>query len=403
MRSDVRTFSRAHRILSLCALFVLPLKSVFGGVLPEDRADALFHRYEGGGVTIQGPSLLVRKTVAEKYSFTANYYQDMVSSASIDVQVSASPYKEERTQYSLGFDYLRGKTTYSLNYTNSKENDYIANTYSFNISQDLFGDLTTINMGFSRGSDTVHKTIQDPNAPSDTKVRIVDPSFEESVDRWSYRVGVSQILTKKLIASLGMETITDEGFLNNPYRQYRFVGGTAFEKYPHTHTSNAASLSTRYYLPYRAALYGSYRFYTDTWGIRADTGEIGYLQPWKSSPLQFEISYRYYQQSHADFYSDLFDFEGQQNFLGRDKELSTFDSQTVHLGASYEFARNGWGFIKKGSLNLYLDHMMFSYDDFRDARILKDEDGNAIPVVPGTEPLYKFNANVIQFFVSIWF
>jgi hypothetical protein len=98
----------------------MPLKSAFAGVLPEDRADALFHRYEGGGVTIQGPSLLIRKTVAEKYSFTANYYQDMVSSASIDVQVSgASKYKEERTQYSLGFDYLRGKTTYSLNYTNS--------------------------------------------------------------------------------------------------------------------------------------------------------------------------------------------------------------------------------------------------------------------------------------------
>jgi hypothetical protein len=54
-------------------------------VLPDDRADVLYHRYEGGGVTIDGPSVLVRKKFAEKYSVSANYYVDMVSSASIDV------------------------------------------------------------------------------------------------------------------------------------------------------------------------------------------------------------------------------------------------------------------------------------------------------------------------------
>lgn len=66
------------------------------GVLPEDRADALYHRYDGGGVTIDGPSLLVRKKFAEKYSVSANYYMDMVSSASIDVVTTASPYTETR-------------------------------------------------------------------------------------------------------------------------------------------------------------------------------------------------------------------------------------------------------------------------------------------------------------------
>ena len=404
-------FDLALKILFLCALCllcVIPLKSAVAGVLPEDRADLLFHRYDGGGVTIQGPSLLVRKTLAEKYSFTANYYEDVVSSASIDVEVSgASKYKEERKQYSFGADYLRGKTTYTLNYTNSKENDYIANTWNFGISQDLFGDLTTISMGFSKGDDEVHKTIQDPDAPPDVKSRIVDPSFEQSVSRWSYRVGVSQILTKKLITSLQMETITDEGYLNNPYRSYRFLDGSTVgfetEKYPHTHTSNAASISARYYLPYRAAITGNYRFYTDTWGIGANTAELGYIQPWKGSPLQFEASYRYYTQTHADFYSDLFASKDFQNFMGRDKELSTFSSNTIHLGASYDFAREGWRFIKKGSLNLFIDHMMFSFDDFRDARIKYDEDGNPIPVVPGTEPLYKYSANVFQFFVSCWF
>ncbi len=394
-----------HRLLLLTLLLLvgavtmLPLTTK-AGVLPEDRADVLYHRYEGGGVTIHGPSVLVRKKLAEKYSVSANYYVDMVTSASIDVKVSgASEYKEERKQYSLGFDYLRGKTTYSLNYSNSKENDYEANTASLGLSQDLFGDLTTISMGFSRGSDTVQRTIPDPNNPS---VRIVDPSFKENLDRWSYRVGVSQILTKSLIATLGLETITDEGYLNNPYRSFRYVDPLdttnyrlATEKYPHTRTSNAMALNARYFLPWRAAAFGGYRFFSDTWGIRANTLEVGYTHPLKSLPLTLEASFRYYQQDHADFYSDLFPRVDFQNFMGRDKELSTFDSMTLHIGATYEFLPGGWKFIKKGTMNLFYDRMEFSYDDFRDA--------SDTGLVAGQEPLYEFGANVYQLFVSIWF
>ncbi len=385
-------------ILSVCLLVSLgtltfPLASQ-AAVLPDDRADILYHRYEGGGVTIQGPSVLVRKKMAEKYSVSANYYVDMVTSASIDVEVSgASEYKEERDQYSLGFDYLRGKTTYSLSYTSSEENDYDAETASFGISQDLFGDLTTVTMGFSKGSDVVRNA--------------TDPLFEEEIERWSYRVGVSQILTKTLIANLALEVITDEGYLNNPYRSFRYVDPTndqlfalQQEIYPHTRTSNAVAINAKYFLPYRAAVNGGYRYFTDTWGIRADTFEIGYTHP--IGPWTFEIGYRNYSQTHADFYSDLFERRDQQNFMARDKELSTFMSHRVRLGGTYEFARTGWGFIKKGSASLFYDRIEFDYDDFRDARYSMDASSeNFRPA--GQEPLYTFGANVIQAFVSIWF
>lgn len=384
-------------LLTLTALTFPPPSSA--GVLPEDRADVLYHRYDGGGVTIHGPSVLVRKKMAEKYSLSANYYVDMVTSASIDVEVSgASEYKEERDQYSLGFDYLRGKTTYSLGYSNSEENDYTATTTSFGISQDLFGDLTTISMGFSRGADTVRRTIPNPSGTG----RIVDPAFAQDLDRRSYRVGVSQILTKRLLMTLGLETITDEGYLNNPYRSFRFVDPAdstnyrlATERYPRTRTSNAVALNARYFLPYRAAVFGGYRFFIDTWGIRADTAEIGYTHPLKNSPWLFEASFRYYQQDHADFYADLFPRVDFQNFMARDKELSTFNSQTLHLGATYEFARSGWKFIKKGTLNVFYDRIEFNYDDFRDAR--------NPALIAGQEPLYAFGANVLQCFVSVWF
>jgi hypothetical protein len=115
---------------------------VVAGVLPEDRSDVLYHRYVGGGVEIDGPSVLVRKQVGKSVSLVGNYYVDYVSSASIDVVTTASPYDEERTQWSVGMDYLRGNTTMSLNYTSSVESDFDATTYAFSVSQDMFGDLT---------------------------------------------------------------------------------------------------------------------------------------------------------------------------------------------------------------------------------------------------------------------
>ena len=355
-------------------------------VLPEDRADVLYHRYDGGGVTIDGPSLLVRKKFADQYSVSANYYVDMVSSASIDVVSTASPYKEQRDQASLALDVLNGKTQYSVSVAGSDENDYTASTASFDVSQDMFGDLTTVSFGFSRGWDEVR--------------RRGDGDFEEPVDRRSYRVGVTQVVTPSLMMNLAYETITDEGFLNNPYRSVRYLdpdspAGYAYqpEVYPRTRTSNAASLGARYFLPYRAVLHGEYRWFTDTWGIDAHTLRVGYTHP-LGARWVLEGGLRWYDQSAADFYADLFPREDAQNFLARDKELSTFTSLMLSLGASYELPSFGAGFLQRSTVNLFYDRIRYEYDDFRDV---------TAGGTPGAEPLYGFDADVIRLFVSGWF
>ena len=374
------------RILALAGLALVTGSAAHAAVLPDDRADALYHRYDGGGVTIDGPSLLLRKKFAEKYSVSANYYMDMVSSASIDVMTTASPYKEERTQGSLAFDMLQGKTQYSVSYTLSDENDYTANTASFDLSQDIFGDLTTVSFGFSQGWDEVRKR--------------GDDTFAESVDRRNYRFGLQQILTPRMMAGLNYEVITDEGFLNNPYRSVRYLDETSArgysyqpELYPHTRTSNAIAVNARYYLPYRAAVHGEYRYYTDTWGIDANTVSLGYTHPWGKRWI-FEAGYRWYDQSAADFYSDLFPRADAQNFLARDKELSTFTSHMFSLGASYELPSLGWERLRRSTVNLYYDRINYQYDDFRDVTT-----GGA----PGTEDLYGFDADVFRLFISGWF
>lgn len=368
------------------------------GVLPEDRADVLYHRYQGGGITIDGPSVLIRKKIGDSFSVSANYYEDMVSSASIDVQLSASKYEEKRKQKSLGIDYLHGKTTYSAGVIDSKESDYVADTTYFSLSQDMFGDLTTVTLSYKRGWNDVFRNVKQADG---TKIR--DPSFAAGSDSRGYALGLSQILTRNLILGLNYEVITDEGYLNSPYRSVRYLDGTGgfsleSEIYPRTHTSNAVSARLKYYLPYRAALDGSYRFYTDTWGVVGHTLDFTYTQP-AFKRWVFDGHLRYYKQDAADFYSDLFPRRQFQNFEARDKELATYDAITIGAQAAYEFTIPRVRWVQKSAVTGRFEHMMIRYDDFRDATRTDPANG----VLAGSEPLYKLNANVLQLFVSIWF
>jgi hypothetical protein len=376
-----------RRALTIAA-FLVAFTAAQAGVLPDDRADVLYHRYDGGGVEIDGPSVLVRKKAGKNVSIVGNYYVDMISSASIDVITTASPYTEERKQWSLGMDYLRGNTTMRVNYTSSEESDFDAETVSFSVSQDMFGDLTTLTLSYALGDDLVRR--------SD------DPTFERPLDRQIYGVGITQILTKNLISSLNVETITEEGYLNNPYRVVRYfdasTGGYLFEGelYPNTRTSNAVGLRLRYHLPYRAAVEGEYRFFTDTWDIDGHTFALSYIHPWKD--FTFTGKFRYHDQTGAHFYSDLFPGPQATNFRGRDKELSELTSYTFKLQAAYEFLSDDgsdtWGFIKRAKVTASLNMLHVDYHEFSDLTAQQ---------VIGSEPLYQLDADIFQVFFSFFY
>jgi hypothetical protein len=366
-------------------LLLVICSDVFAAVLPEDRADLLYHRYDGGGVEVDGPSLLVQKSLGNSVSLGLNHYVDNVTSASIDVVVTASPYTERRVENSIAIDYLRDKSTMSLGYTKSEESDFDATTYSVAISQDMFGDLTTVSMGFAFGDNIIGQ-----NGNED---------FEEEATVRNYRLSLSQIFTRDLVMAFTFETITDEGYLNNPYRLVRYedsgsTDGYSFqpEVYPETRTSNAFAVRGNYYLAQRAAVHASFRLFKDTWGIDATTFGLGYTLPYEEDWI-FEARLRLHDQTSAEFYSDLFPFRDAQNYLARDKELSAFTSTSIGLGASYDFDR-AWTTIERGSLNLELDWIRFDYHDFRD--LTKSGD-------VGNEPLYTFDALVTRLYLSFWF
>ena len=120
----------------------------------------------------------------------------------------------------------------------------------------------------------------------------------------------------------------------------------------------------------------------------SNNGDLEYVHPIGNN-WTVEGTARYYTQKRADFYSDLFPFIDAQNFLARDKLLSTFSDWSVRLGASWN-----WHHTTKVSsvISAYVDHYQYNFQDFRDA---------TVKASPGSQPLYGYGANVYMAQYSI--
>jgi hypothetical protein len=388
-------------VLAFGALYSAPSLT---DVLPEDRADVEWSRYQGGGQLIDGKSWLIRKKIGDHVSVSYNHLIDVVSGASVDVKLYASPYIEQRTQDSVSAEYLYGKSTYNVSFTHSYEPDYRSNTASFSVSQDMFGDLTTISLSYRRTwNDVYEMECAMRSAVGDVcEDKIHDPSFgKKDMDERSYAVGLTQILTRNSILAVNFEVITDQGWLSDPYRQLLYADPTSPKGFsegpevdPSTRTSNAIGGDYKYYLPYRASVDLQYRFFTDTWGIHANTAQLGYTQPWRN--FIFDGSVRYYNQNHANFYSNLFPYANAQNFESRNRELATYKSYSAGVGASYQFTIPRVSWIQKSTLNLRYDYFMVNYEDFTLVT-------PTTTINPNLAPLYSLRASIYQFFVSLYF
>lgn len=372
---------RQAPVLWAFLVFMVSCSFARAATLPVDSVDVLYHRYDGGGMVIDGPVVLARKSVGPQVSVTGQYYVDAVSAASVDVLATASAYTEERTEYTVGVDYLYDRSIMSLGFTNSSENDFDANTVYFTVSQEFFGGMSTVTLGYAEGWDEVG--------------RIGNDNFSEDADRRNFQFGVSQVLTRNTLVGLDLEVVTDEGYLQNPYRQNRYLDpddANSFlyqpERYPETRASTSVAARAIYHLPFRASIRGEYRYFSDTWGIKAHTVELGYVHA-LNERWTLEGSVRYYSQGEADFYSDLFPYENSQTHLARDKEMSSLSGTTLGTGAVYEWKQTSLPGIKRLQFSLLLDWLNFDYDNFRDVTASGS-------YLPGEEPLYSFDALVTR-------
>ncbi len=353
-------------------LILLPGQRANAATLPEQRSDVLYHLYDGGGQTVQGPALLLRKNFAEKMSVSAGYYIDQISGASIDVVTNASPYHEERREITAGTDYLYRDTLMSASYTGSNEHDYKARTYDFSVSQDMFENRTTLTLGYFQGNDRVGD--------------VTNPSLDAKANRNGYSVSVAQVINPTLIGNLSYEGTADDGYLQNPYRKVLVQHRYELQQYPGTRSGQAVSQKFVKSWSTRWSTRIDYRYYWDSWRVRAFNVGIGGSEYILGNWI-LDGSYRYYTQQAASFYSD--DFVQPQDYMTRDKELAHFHSHT--LGAKLTaplYQRNPGSHAVVNSINVSFafDYMIVGYQDFTDVR---------------NSQLYSFNAAIGQIFFTV--
>lgn len=337
--------------------------------LPEDSAEALFHSYNGGGVSANGPALLVRKQLADKVSLSASYYVDAVSNASIDVVTTASPYREQRSEIGLGAAYVYRDAKLSLSTSSSKEGDYTANSVGFDITQDTFGGMTSVSLGFTRGNDQIGKQGA--------------PEFSEEAAHWQYRLGVTQILSPRWVMSANAEALADDGFLGSPYRAARVFGAVVPERTPRTRSARAVKFRLIGDLGTRDAVHADYRYFWDNWDIKAHTAEVGYSRYFGEQWLA-DTSLRFYRQDRALFYSDNATVD--TTYISRNRQLSTFDS--IGLGAKVAYKLGRMAGTSALKLNAAYEYTRFKFSDFTDIR---------------TGEPYAYNANVLQLYLTATF
>jgi Protein of unknown function (DUF3570) len=330
---------------------------------PQDDLSAGYNYYTGGGITVQGPAVIVRKEILNRASVKAGYRVDSVSSASVDVVTQASPYKETRQEYSVGTDILSGDILMGLDYTGSRESDYTSDTIAVGLAQDIFDKNTTLNFRVARSWDQVGKNN--------------DPAFGwKDFNRTIYATGITQSLTPRWLVQFNYEATADDGFINNPYRSAITTdGGLVPENYPDARTGHAWVVRTSYGFP-SALLKGGlgemlgsvqldYRYYQDTFDVSSNTGKINFqfylLRDWL-----FGVFYQYYQQGAASFYGDRLPTD--QLYKARDKELSQYQDSWVGVMFKFMPKEARWGSVTNPFVQLNTSMMISHYDNFTDPR-----------------------------------
>ncbi len=373
------------------------VQSLWAANLPEDRLDLLYQSYDGGGLRATGPSVMLRKSVMQKVSLLAHYRQQSITDASIEELARPTAYSRESSDYKLGADWLANNALLWFTLGQTSRDDFSSDALSLGVRQYFFAGMSSVALSYSQSDDTLWHNEQ--------------ADFAESASRRRFGLEWSQILTQSWKLALGAETVIDQGYLSNPYREVRIIepielGGVAerwqSEALPDARNSYALTLRSIYYLPYRAALRLEGRLYRDNWDLSAANYELRYIHPLADN-FVLELKSRMYRQTEANFYADSLtaaELAGNE-FHSRSRELSAYDIFNLGLGFTYEF-RAPLPFTRKQSLGMFWDFMRYDYDNFRNTQLTDSRNQSALgpSYAPGEEPGYRFESSVVRIFLT---
>ncbi|KAA3622756.1 MAG: DUF3570 domain-containing protein [Flavobacterium sp.] len=176
-----------------------------------------------------------------------------------------------------------------------------------------------------------------------------NPSFVplDSKGRNSYSVGFgfSQILSERMQGSLALDLVQQEGQLSTPFQRVYFSDvadsfienfhlADDIERLPDTRFKVAIGGRLNYYINEIFVLRTYYRYYFDDWGINSHTASIE-IPVKLSDKFTVYPSYRYYNQTAADYFAPYNQHLSTSQFYTSDYDLSEYTANQYGFGITY--------------------------------------------------------------------
>jgi len=231
------------------------------------------------------------------------------------VIMSGASIHDNRVEVGVTTRYFWADGNAGFNVSQSKEDDYEAQSVSFDVAWNSDDNSRTWTASASSSNDTVRPVKE--NIPV-----FID---QEGLNTQSTYFGVSQILSSTAIARIGLGYTISKGYLSDPYKLN--------DARPDRHERISLSGGyRRYFIEQRGALHVDYRYYHDSWGTNSHTAELAWHQDIKQHSLKPYI--RYYRQGGAEFFRSIADVS--QPVFADDYRLSAYDATTMGLHGFYQ-------------------------------------------------------------------
>jgi hypothetical protein len=235
----------------------------------------------------------------------------------------------------------------------SKEHDYRSESAHIGLSQDFNGHNTTLSAAVNYESD-----LSFPIGGTPTPLTAMNGNWkgpDASLHEVDALVGVTQVMSRRWLATLGYSYSDSHGYQTDPYKLISVVDSVSgqpteqlYESRPDQRRKQSIFFDNKVHLT-TDVISASLRGYKDDWGIKSLTADLRYR--WQIGMNYYiEPHLRYYTQGAADFFHYyLVSGEAIPQYASADTRLAKFHAQTYGV-------KFGIPFDETSELNLRVEY-----------------------------------------------
>ncbi len=272
------------------------------------------------------------------------------------------------------------KNNWSVDYNAavSVENDYRSFSAAATVNKETAKKDYRFSLGIAGTHDEIFRVGAGSTPVPLTQIaanRFAEEGVRETIDLIA---GVTHIINRRTVGQINLAFSTSSGYHSDPYKVFSvvdretgvpisdpvFSGSSYYEKRPGERQRISLTFKLNHQLyPSDNIIHGSYRFYTDDWGVNSHTFDFNYRFNLEDTNY-FEPRIRLYTQTKADFYQNQFfvDDAGENDpsvnfpeFISADYRLDDMISITPGIRYGREVGTNG-------HMRARLEYMYQSFD-----------------------------------------